>query len=106
MSIEDRERIDALITAVDVAPDGPEQAGPRQRLADLGVHRMDAAPGVRFDPTVHKAVATAPASAPSQENTVVETVRPGWVLGDTILRYVEVRVHVAPSRHVPRPEFS
>lgn len=95
------ENIDDLIAAADVAADEQERSAVVRRLATLGVERVDAPPGIAFDPTLHRAVSLVPASAPDDENTIDGTVRPGWRLGPDVLRYVEVAVRVPPSRCSP-----
>ena len=95
------EKIDELVAAADVAAEGPERAEVVARLASLGAERLHADPGSRFDPNIHRAVAVVPAQTPAQENLIAATVRPGWRHGGRMLRYVEVRVHVPPTR---RPE--
>jgi molecular chaperone GrpE len=95
------ENIDDLIAAADVAADEQERGLVVERLASLGVERLDAPPGITFDPTLHRAVSLVPASSPADENTIDGTVRPGWRLGPDILRYVEVSVKVPPSRCSP-----
>ncbi|MGW0022453.1 nucleotide exchange factor GrpE [Rhodococcus sp. NPDC003382] len=92
------ENIDDLIAAADVAADDRERGVVVERLAALGVERLDAPPGIAFDPTLHRAVSLVPASSPADENTIDATVRPGWRLGPDILRFVEVAVKVPPSR--------
>jgi len=47
--------------------------------------------GKPFDPLVHEALGTAPAGA-AAPGTVVRVVRPGWRLGDELLRPAEVLV--------------
>lgn len=98
----DTERADGsyiheLITAADIATGRHEGDEAVRTLTALGIHRVDAAPGARFDPAVHRAVAVAPAPNPDRANTVAETVRPGWRAQDRMVRYVEVRVFVAPA---------
>lgn len=99
------EQIDELVAAADVAADGPERAEAVARLAALGVERLVADAGSRFDPNIHRAVAVVPVPTPAQENLIASTVRPGWRHGGRILRYVEVRVQVPPSR-CPEPGAS
>ena len=90
--------IDDLITAADMAVDETERGAVVERLAALGVERLDAAPGIPFDPMLHRAVSMVPASSPDDENTIDGTVRPGWRIGPDMLRYVEVAVKVPPAR--------
>jgi molecular chaperone GrpE len=68
----------------------------RDALASLGVEPIEAV-GARFDPHLHDAVA-AVESDEQPENTVVDEQRPGYRVGDLVLRPSLVRV----SRH-PTP---
>ena len=68
------ENIDDLIAAADVAADEQERGLVVERLASLGVERLDAPPGITFDPTLHRAVSLVPASSPADENTIDVTV--------------------------------
>lgn len=52
--------------------------------------------GERFDPTIHEAVGTAPASGRAEPGTVIHEVRSGWRLGD-VLRPAQVIVATAAS---------
>jgi molecular chaperone GrpE len=54
-------------------------------LQTMGVTRIDE-PGVPFDPTVHEAVQHVPAEEPTDEQLVERTLRPGYKLGDRVLR--------------------
>ncbi len=64
-------------------------------MESLGAQRIEAV-GVAFDPTIHDAVATgADPSQPPQ--TVLETLRPGWRLGEKCLRAAMVKVNCAES---------
>lgn len=60
-------------------------------LEGLGVMRVDPM-GQPFDPAQHEAVSTVPASSPDQDGLVVGVVRPGYVLGDDVLRPAQVAV--------------
>lgn len=93
-----RDSLDEWIAAADLAHDGDERSEIVGRLAAAGVDRVEAAPGAPFDPTLHRAVALVPAAAPAEENTIDATVRPGWRHRGEMLRFVEVRVRVHPSR--------
>ena len=66
----------------------------RQFLAKLegfGVKPIDAE-GQPFDPTVHEAVSTVPASSPEQDGIVIGTVRTGYRIGPEVLRPAAVAV--------------
>ncbi|MEM6674120.1 MAG: nucleotide exchange factor GrpE [Planctomycetota bacterium] len=56
--------------------------------------RMDVRPITAegaFDPSFHQAVSTVETDE-VEPGTIVEVVRPGWTMGDTVLRYAQVRV--------------
>jgi len=92
--------LDGLDRALEHAEDGPLAEGVRlvqRMLLDAlnaeGVERLELI-GRPFDPAVAEAVATSPAAAPAQANTVVAVVRAGYKLGDRVLRAAQVRVSV------------
>lgn len=60
-------------------------------LESLGVTRVDPA-GQRFDPLLHEAVSTVPAASPDQDDVVVGVVRPGYLMGEDVLRAAQVAV--------------
>jgi molecular chaperone GrpE len=60
-------------------------------LTAAGLVRIDQA-GVPFDPAVHEAVTTAPASEASQDHTVGTVLQPGYRLGEQLLRPARVLV--------------
>jgi molecular chaperone GrpE len=60
-------------------------------LEGLGVTRVDPM-GQPFDPAAHEAVSAVPAAAPEQDGLVVGVVRPGYVMGDDVLRAAQVAV--------------
>ncbi len=62
-----------------------------KELENAGVTRIDQA-GVPFDPNVHEAVTTQPASKPEQDHTVGQVVQPGYKMRDTLLRPARVVV--------------
>jgi molecular chaperone GrpE len=61
------------------------------KLEGLGVHRIDAA-GQPFDPTLHEAITTVPASSSDQAGLVVGVIRHGYRIGDQVLRPATVAV--------------
>jgi molecular chaperone GrpE len=61
------------------------------KLEGLGVTRIDAT-GQPFDPALHEAVTTVPASSPEQEGVVVGIVRHGYRIGTEVLRPATVAV--------------
>ena len=62
-----------------------------KELEAAGVTRIDQA-GVPFDPNVHEAVTTAPATKPEDDHTVGQVVQPGYKMRDTLLRPARVVV--------------
>lgn len=67
-----------------------------KQLTAAGLQRIDAT-GVAFDPTMHEAVSTAPASDAAQDNTVGMVLQPGYRLGDRLLRPARVVVLAVPE---------
>jgi molecular chaperone GrpE len=65
--------------------------GLHKRIADIGAVRIAVA-GQPFDPRVAEAVDTVPVASAEQDGLVVEEVRPGWRIGDRVLRPARVRV--------------
>ena len=66
----------------------------RQFLAKLegfGVQRIES-DQQPFDPAVHEAISSVPAASPDQDGVVVGTVRPGYRIGDEVLRPAAVAV--------------
>jgi len=61
------------------------------KLDGLGVKRIDVE-GQPFDPLLHDAVTTVPASSPEQDGRVVGVIRHGYRLGDDVLRPASVAV--------------
>ena len=65
-----------------------------QFLATLGRHgvtRIEAA-GQPFDPNQHDALSTIPVTDPSQDGIVVEVIKPGYAVGEEVLRPASVAV--------------
>jgi molecular chaperone GrpE len=60
-------------------------------LEGLGVRRVDPL-GQSFDPAMHEAVSTVPAASPDQHDIVVGVVRPGYLMGEDVLRPAQVAV--------------
>lgn len=61
------------------------------KLEGLGVTRI-AADGEHFDPALHEAVTTVPASLPSDDGRIVGIVRHGYRIGEDVLRPASVAV--------------
>jgi len=62
-----------------------------KELSALGLTRIDAV-GVPFNPSIHEAVSTAPASAPEQDHTIGTVLQAGYQLGTTLVRPARVLV--------------
>ncbi len=60
-------------------------------LEGLGVARVDPM-GQPFDPAQHEAVSSAPAASAELDGRVIGVVRPGYVMGDDVLRPAQVAV--------------
>ena len=56
-----------------------------EKLEAFGVQRF-ACVGSRFDPKLHQAISTMPATDKASEGTVVTEVHPGYTLGDRLIR--------------------
>lgn len=69
-----------------------------QKLRDESIERIDAV-GEPFDPAIHEAMDVVAVEEPSQDNTVVEELSPGYRYKDQLLRPTQVRVgrHAAGS---------
>jgi len=61
------------------------------KLDGLGVRRIESL-GERFDPNVHEAAAVVPAADRSQDGLVVGVIRPGYAIGEDVLRPAVVAV--------------
>lgn len=62
-----------------------------QKLQELGLQRV-ATVGQPFDPSCHEAVAVIPVSEPARDNTIVAELRPGFTLGERLVRAAQVQV--------------
>lgn len=61
------------------------------KLEGLGVQRIESE-GLPFDPAVHEAVTTVPAASADRDGVVVGVIRPGYRIGDQVLRPAAVAV--------------
>jgi molecular chaperone GrpE len=61
------------------------------KLEGFGVRRIDPI-GRPFSPEIHEAVTTVPSDDPAQDGIVVGVVRPGYQIGDEVLRPALVAV--------------
>lgn len=77
---------DGLVTGVGLVRDKLAKT-----LADTGLERIDQV-GVNFDPNQHEAVQQRPVDEPTGQPVVVEIFRPGYRLGDRVLRAAMVVV--------------
>jgi len=69
------------------------------KLDGFGIRRID--PGAEpFDPLLHEAVSAVPAADPSQDGRIVGVVRPGYRIGEEVLR--PALVAVAKATQVSR----
>jgi molecular chaperone GrpE len=62
-----------------------------KRVADMGAERIPVL-GAPFDPRVAEAIDLVPTADPAQDQLVVEEIRPGWRVGERVLRPARVRV--------------
>jgi molecular chaperone GrpE len=65
--------------------------GLHKRIAEIGAVRIAVA-GQPFDPRVAEAVDAVPVATADQDGIVLQEVRPGWRIGDRVLRPARVRV--------------
>lgn len=65
------------------------------KLEGLGVRPIESGDG-RFNPALHEAVSTVPASSPDQDGMVVGVIRQGYRIGDDVLRPAAVAVAKNP----------
>ena len=77
----------------------------RSLLESEGVTEIDAAPGRRFDPREHDAIANVPGTG-RPEGEIVDEVRRGYRLRDRVLRpaLVAVAAPTTDSEQIPQPE--
>jgi molecular chaperone GrpE len=71
-------------------------ASMEKRIADMGVTRLDVL-GMPFDPRTAEAIDIAPVADPARDGIVVEELRPGWRIGERVLRPARVRVGRLPQ---------
>ena len=102
--LESADDLERALAAVSGAADGGGDAlralvdgvrlslgGLHKRIADIGAVRISVA-GQPFDPRVAEAVDTVPVATEEQDGLVVQEVRPGWRIGERVLRPARVRV--------------
>jgi molecular chaperone GrpE len=71
-------------------------------LADLGLQRIDAAPGTPFDPNLHEAVSME--DSKGDEEVISEELRAGYRLGSQVVRHSLVKVKRQPTPPERKPE--
>jgi molecular chaperone GrpE len=62
-----------------------------KRIAELGASRIEVL-GLPYDPRTGEAIDLAPVADAAQDGVVIEELRPGWRIGDRVLRAARVRV--------------
>ena len=62
-----------------------------KRISDMGAERMVTS-GERFDPLFAEAVGTVSVTDPAKHGIIMDEVRPGYRVGDRLLRPAQVRV--------------
>lgn len=62
-------------------------------LQQKGLKAMEAK-GEKFDENFHEAITQIPAPSPEQKGTVIDVVKKGYFLNDTVLRYAQVVVAI------------
>jgi molecular chaperone GrpE len=62
-----------------------------KRIAEMGATRLEVL-GLPFDPRTGEAIDLAVVADESQDGIVTEELRPGWRIGDRVLRAARVRV--------------
>jgi molecular chaperone GrpE len=62
-----------------------------KRIAEMGATRLEVM-GLPFDPRTGEAIDLAVVADESQDGIVTEELRPGWRIGDRVLRAARVRV--------------
>ncbi|MEN0134528.1 MAG: nucleotide exchange factor GrpE [Rhodococcus sp. (in: high G+C Gram-positive bacteria)] len=97
----ERQLVQALISLYDLADAAALRTQIAEDLTRAGVSRIDARVGVGFDPALHRAVDTTSAVAPGDVDTIARQLRPGWITGETIIRYAEVAVYAPPETVEP-----
>lgn len=66
-------------------------ASMEKRIAEMGVTRLELL-GAPYDPRTAEAIDVAAVADPAQDGVVIEEFRPGWRIGDRVLRPARVRV--------------
>jgi molecular chaperone GrpE len=93
---DDLERALSAVSGADVEPQLLEGvrlslAALQKRIAELGAERFAVA-GQPFDPHLAEAVDTVAVADAAQDGVVVQEIRPGYRIGERVLRPARVRV--------------
>jgi molecular chaperone GrpE len=78
--------VDALLNGLDLV-----ERQFRAKLEGFGINRIESL-GEMFDPLRHEAVSAVPVADESQDGRVAGVVRPGYAIGDEVLRPAQVAV--------------
>ncbi len=75
----------------------PEQLAPLAKsfaksLKDVGLQRIDSAPGTEFDPDLHEAVMVEESDDDTDTEVITETLRPGYTYEGSVIRTAMVKV--------------
>ena len=110
--LEVLDNLDRALAAACDRPDDPVVQGVSlvqqqfvATLQGLGVSRVNPL-GQPFDPERHEAVATVDAGPDTPEGQIVGVVRPGYLIGDAVLRPAMVAVATPQGASVASPEAS
>lgn len=79
----------------------------QKRLQAIGTKRLQMV-GTRFDPNLAEAVEVLPVDQPEEDEMVLEETRPGFMLGDQVVRPARVKVgrYCAPAKVASEPPAS
>lgn len=94
--------IDNIYRAINCAPDNLKQdswvqgvcvldKNLEKSLAEIGVKRIEASPGVKFNPDYHDAISFDDSSQGENE-VIAEELQPGYLFNDKPIRHAMVRV--------------
>lgn len=94
-----RQVIDELIALDDLTVSSAMSSQVGRILRTVGAEKDSPEPGSPFDPNLHTAVHTVPGNGEGPD-TIVDVIRPGWRVGNTMIRPAEVSVLVQTAiRH-------
>ncbi len=97
---DDLERALAAVSSAEVKEQAMENlvqgvrlslSGIQKRIAELGAERLNVA-GQPFDPRLAEAVDTVPVADAERDGCVLQEIRPGYRIGERVLRPARVRV--------------